>query len=148
MAAEGISKTLALIILTTSFVLTIGAVGSWHFTSEVSLQVDQSMNPKPDKVFVLVAQEWGYNQTQGGPTLVVNEGDLVRITLKVPGSISHNLRIDEFNFVIGGGLGIRNNEVDTGEFVADIKGEFSYYCRLTTYSGHRALGMEGKIIVQ
>lgn len=84
-----------------------------------------------------------FNGSIPGPTIAVEHGHMTRITISVPkNDIVHLLRIDE--------LGIQSPSVHPGnsaiiEFVADAPGTFYYYCPLP---GHRALGMEGKLVVR
>src|SRR3990172_5778327 len=94
----------------------------------------------PVKSFTLLTDNFGYNDTQGGPTITVNQGDTVKITLIGKTSVSHNFRIDEFNLKIGGEFGIVKGETDTGEFVATTPGVYHYYCRTAQLGGHESLG--------
>jgi len=102
----------------------------------------------PVKSFTLLAEDFGYNGTTGGPTLVVNKGDVVKITLIGKSPVSHNLRIDEFNFMVGGEWGVKSGESDTNMFLADRSGVFEYYCRTTRLGGHKSLGQVGTLIVK
>ena len=100
------------------------------------------------KFFTLVAENWGYNQTFGGPALRVRLGDMVTITLIVPGQLAHNLRINEYGLLIGGEFGLRRGENQTMSFVANEVGTFRYYCQTSIYGGHAELGQEGLMIVE
>ncbi len=86
--------------------------------------------------------DYQFNDSVPGPTIAVEEGDMVRIVYSVPEKdIAHALVIDEF--------GVSSPTVSAGEttiieFVADRTGEFHYYCPLPS---HRTLGMEGKFVV-
>jgi len=95
-----------------------------------------------------VAENWGYNQTFGGPALRVRLGDMVTITLIVPGQLAHNLRINEYGLLIGGEFGLRRGENQTMSFVANEVGTFRYYCQTSIYGGHAELGQEGLMIVE
>lgn len=99
------------------------------------------------KSFTLVAKEWGYNGTIGGPTIIVQKGDLVRITLIVPGAVSHNLYIEGYHITVGGEFGLRNGENSTVEFLATMGGKFPFYCDPKIFPGHRGLGKEGLLVV-
>ena len=71
----------------------------------------------------------------------VKKGDTVRINFTNAEGF-HDLVIDEFN--------ARTNQLQAGqsqiiEFIADREGTFTYYCSVP---GHRARGMEGKLIVE
>lgn len=56
-------------------------------------QQSQPSQPTGLKRFVLEALEFGFNQTNGGPTLRVKEGDTVSITLINKGGVGHELLI-------------------------------------------------------
>jgi len=87
--------------------------------------------------------DYRFNDSVPGPTIAVEEGDMVRIVFSVPEKdIAHALVIDEF--------GVSSPTVGPGEstiieFVADRTAEFYYYCPLPS---HRTLGMEGKLVVK
>ncbi len=76
------------------------------------------------------------------PTLVVNLGDVVQITLINAQAIEHDLRIDEFSVATGSVTQLNEERVIT--FVADQEGTFEYYCGIP---GHRAAGMVGMLQV-
>ena len=74
--------------------------------------------------------------------IVVNLGDTVRIVYESVGGMPHD-------FVVDGIEGARTQiwqpgEGETIEFVADVAGEFEYYCSV---GAHRAQGMVGRFIV-
>lgn len=76
------------------------------------------------------------------PTLVVNPGDVVQITLINGQPTQHDLRIDEFG-VAAEPVNLQDEErVIT--FLADQEGSFEYYCGIP---GHRAAGMVGTLQV-
>lgn len=71
----------------------------------------------------------------------VKQGDVVRINFKSTLGM-HDWKVDKFNS--------QTRQIQTGEsaditFVADRKGEFTYYCSV---GDHRARGMVGKLIVE
>src|SRR3990172_6236078 len=99
------------------------------------------------KTFTLIAENWGYNQTQGGPVLRAEQGDNITITFIVPGELAHNLRIGEYGIMIGGEFGLRRGQNQTVSFIADKPGVFEYDCRTSIYGGHAELGMEGILMV-
>ncbi len=76
------------------------------------------------------------------PTLVVQPGDIVQITLVNGQATEHDLVIDEFGAATGSVLALGEERSFT--FVADQEGSFSYFCSIP---GHRAAGMEGTIQV-
>ena len=72
----------------------------------------------------------------------VNQGDKVVITLKNKGKIPHNLVISEFNVET---KTIEPDEEDTINFIADKKGQFTFYCSI---EGHRNAGEFGELVVE
>lgn len=75
--------------------------------------------------------------------IVVNVGDRVRIVYESVGGMPHDFVIDEIE-------GARTEiwspgDGETIEFVANVAGEFEYYCSV---GSHRANGMVGRFIVQ
>ncbi len=76
------------------------------------------------------------------PTLTVNLGDTVRLTVINGDPILHDLRIDEFD--VSTGELTQDEQTVTVEFVASLPGNFYYYCSIP---GHREIGMEGVLQV-
>ncbi|MCI0709619.1 MAG: copper-containing nitrite reductase [Chloroflexi bacterium] len=76
------------------------------------------------------------------PTLDVNAGDTVRLTVINGDPMLHDLRIDEFG--VHTGEMVEDEQTVTVEFVANQAGEFNYYCSVP---GHRDVGMQGLIKV-
>ena len=76
------------------------------------------------------------------PTLVVNPGDVVKITVINGQATEHDLTIDEFG-VFTGSLTEQDQE-GAITFVADKEGTFNYYCKVP---GHSAAGMVGVLQV-
>lgn len=76
------------------------------------------------------------------PTLVVNPGDVVQITLINGQAVEHDLVIDEFGVSTGSVTQLNEERVIT--FTADQEGTFEYYCNVP---GHRAAGMVGTLQV-
>ncbi len=76
------------------------------------------------------------------PTLNVNPGDVVKITLINGQATEHDLTIDEFG-VSTGSLTELDQEASF-TFVADKEGTFNYYCKIP---GHSAAGMIGVLQV-
>ena len=101
------------------------------------------------------AFEWGYEPE----TIVLRQGEEVRIVLDNDGEILHNLKIDGLEAELiesrsSGPLTGDENQLfvgaDDGQqgtliFVPQQSGEFTYYC---TLERHRQLGMEGTLIVE
>ena len=71
----------------------------------------------------------------------ISEGDKVKITFVNDGGF-HNLMVDGYNV---GTEQKSGPNTQTFTFTADKTGEFAFYCSV---SNHRAMGLEGKIIVE
>ncbi len=96
-----------------------------------------SANPASVKEFTVTGSNFKFDP----PILTVNIGDTVKITFKNSGGM-HDFVIDEFN--------VKTPLVKSGEdalvqFTADKTGTFQYYCNV---ANHRAMGMQGNLIVQ
>src|SRR4029453_4086591 len=76
------------------------------------------------------------------PTLRVNEGDVVQVSLVNNDGIEHDVAFPEFK--AGTDRVNRKGASSVTVFRADQAGEFAYFCSLP---GHRQAGMEGKIMV-
>jgi len=98
--------------------------------------------PIPAGSFFLQVQEWGYNQTEGGPTITVNLHEKVMITVMNIGTLDHDFVISEFDVKT---KLLSPGQIQTVEFTADKAGVFKYYC--SVYA-HRARGLDGDFIVR
>ncbi len=74
-------------------------------------------------------------------TIVVTQGDLVRITAESI-DVPHGLAISGYNV----DMYLNGLESETVEFVADKAGTFNFYCSVPCGSGHSA--MQGVLIVE
>jgi FtsP/CotA-like multicopper oxidase with cupredoxin domain len=61
------------------------------------VQIPPNTNEHIDKRFVLVQYDFGWNGTIGGPTIKVNKGDVVQITIINAGMMAHNFGIADFS---------------------------------------------------
>jgi len=61
------------------------------------VQVPPNTNEHIDKRFVLVQYDFGWNGTIGGPTIKVNKGDVIQITIINAGMMAHNFGIADFS---------------------------------------------------
>lgn len=73
--------------------------------------------------------------------ITVNQGDTVRLTEEVDQGF-HNIVVEGYDVKT---VPRSSPKTQTVEFVADKAGTFPFYCGV---SGHRSLGMEGKLIVK
>jgi len=62
-----------------------------------SAQAPPNTNEHIDKKFVLVQHDFGWNGTIGGPTIRVNKGDVIQITIINAGMMAHNFGIANFS---------------------------------------------------
>lgn len=76
------------------------------------------------------------------PTLLVEPGQVVEITVINRMAVEHDLRVAEFGVETGSMT--QEGEQRTIRFQADKEGGFTYFC---TVPGHQAAGMEGLIVV-
>ncbi|MBM3229353.1 hypothetical protein FJZ26_02885 [Candidatus Parvarchaeota archaeon] len=88
------------------------------------------------KEFTLEASNWKFEPE----TIVVNQGDRVKITL-MNKDVSHGIGIREFDFSLKAEAG----RSATGEFVASKKGTYDFFCNVFCGDGHRE--MKGRLVV-
>ena len=62
-------------------------------TASAQVPPTSNTNQHIDKRFVLVQHDFGWNGTFGGPTMRVNKGDVVQITIINAGMMAHNFGI-------------------------------------------------------
>lgn len=148
------NKTFVTIII----LIIIGALGYWLFAGDSEPTVDENEtdetaeeetenvveeNEDEDeeeqvKEFNLTGENFAFSEDE----LVVNEGDLVRVTFSSTQG-THDFVIDEFD-VETDTVDPKDGEVVI-EFIADQAGEFEYYCSV---GNHREQGMFGTLIVE
>ena len=99
------------------------------------------------KAIYLEAENFGFNSTQGGPTITVMKNDIVRVTLRNSGTGGPHTWTLDANSPAPYSVSTRfleTGSIDIVEFTADRAGTFTYYC---TVPGHRQLGMEATIVI-
>jgi len=111
------------------------------------ISFSQAQQPAKVKEFRLVLNNFGYNNTIGGPDIAVNQGDTVRIILTSAVTTNHDFSLDAnspspYNVKSNR---IANPATTTVEFVAISTGNFKYYCSVSPT--HRERGLEGNLIV-
>lgn len=109
---------------------------------------------EPDASFTLVSafQDGQYLYIgKGGeidgkvnPTLRVQNGALVEITLISGDGAVHDIKLPQFDAQSEKVMGSGAKKKDTIRFVGGTDGKYTYFCTIPT---HRKLGMEGKLVV-
>ena len=124
-------------------VIVIALAGTFVFLGQPS----QETTSPTLRVFTINLQEWGFNQSGGGPTITVRQGDTVRIIVTGQGRAAlHDFVIDAAspspNDVRT--MLLANGDSEAIEFVANSAGNFKYYCSVPE---HRDRGMEATLTV-
>lgn len=104
-----------------------------------------SSPPSSERNLFLTVQEWGFNQTNGGPTITVNAGETVRLSIKNTGQLVHEVAATP---VIGAELYwyvIEPDEAVTIKFVPLAQGDFFLICMIPE---HLKQGMQTRVIVE
>jgi cytochrome c oxidase subunit 2 len=142
----GIIILVVIVLLGFSF---LKAPSQEEFTEEVPISIEEETGigesipeeleeiPSPVvKEFTITASNFKFEPSN----LAVNQGDIVKITLINEGG-THNIFFEEYNERTN----VESAPVtQTLEFVADQLGSFAFWCEVST---HRALGMEGTLVV-
>lgn len=98
----------------------------------------QTIQPTSEvKEFDMTARQWAFEPS----TITVNEGDKVRLNIKNL-DVAHGFSIFEF----GVNERLTPGKTTIVEFVADKKGEYTFFCSVQCGQGHR--DMKGKLIVE
>jgi nitrite reductase (NO-forming) len=99
-------------------------------------QVAQVSLPQTTPQLHIAASEFTFDQ----PTLRVQPGQQVHLTLENKGVIEHNLHIDGSN----DSLDAKPGQVVNGDFTFSTPGTYDFFCSIP---GHKDAGMKGKLIV-
>ncbi|MAZ56754.1 hypothetical protein CL653_03110 [bacterium] len=83
----------------------------------------------------------GFNFGYSQPTIEVNEGDVVKVTLTSTDGF-HDWVVDEFSATTAK---VQTGETSSVTFVADKAGTYEYYCSV---GQHRQNGMVGTLVVK
>jgi len=138
-------------------VIVLVGLGAWYYSGNrpaqnqnqagtsapQTAQNDVAQNEMPP---VLVGATKEFTVTGGKfylspKTIMVNEGDRVKITFKNVDGF-HDLLIEGFN---AGTKQMQSPAEESFEFTADKTGSFEYYCSV---GNHRAMGMKGTLVVK
>jgi len=89
------------------------------------------------KEFSMIAKKWQFD-----PSVInVKQGDKVRLKIKSI-DVAHGFSLLDFNV----NENLEPGKEITVEFVADKKGEFTFFCSVFCGVGH--IGMKGKLVVE
>ena len=91
----------------------------------------------PVKEFTMTAKQWAFDPA----IITVKQGDKVRIKIKSI-DVTHGFALTDFNVKVD----LVPNKEEIVEFVADKKGEFTFFCSVFCGQGHS--GMKGKLVVE
>lgn len=89
LAVSAASAFTASFMSTSPVIRLSSGVGALQSASAQQAQTQQHV----DKTFVLVAHNFGFNSTSGGPLIQVNKGDVVKIIFINAGEMAHNFGI-------------------------------------------------------
>lgn len=109
-----------------------------------------SQTAKPvEKTFSLTQQEWGFNQTKGGPSITVTRGEKVILQVKNLGQFPHDIAVvDDAENILWNTKSKEQQQPGNNARVEFTAREAGTYRLICTIPGHSQLGMEAKLIVQ
>ncbi|MDO8741740.1 MAG: cupredoxin domain-containing protein, partial [Candidatus Roizmanbacteria bacterium] len=136
-------------LLVVVFVLVLGS-GLFYYMSNQSIMnqkpVAETITPSKYvssestssvKEFTMTAKQWAFD-----PAIVtVKQGDKVILKIKSIDA-AHGFALPDFNVKVD----LVPNKEEIVEFVADKKGEFTFFCSVMCGEGHR--DMKGKLVVE
>ena len=96
-----------------------------------------TITTNPVKEFTITAKSWAFDPA----VITVKQGDKVKLTIKSI-DVTHGFALTDFNIKVD----LTPNKEETVEFIADKKGEFTFFCSVMCGEGHR--DMTGKLIVE
>ena len=91
----------------------------------------------PVKEFTMTAKKWAFDPS----VITVKQGDKVRLKI-VSSDVTHGFALTEFNVKVD----LVPGKEETVEFIADKKGEFTFFCSVVCGEGH--LDMKGNLVVE
>ena len=117
--------------------LVIGGVFFLNQKKPVIKQKSITTTKNPVKDFSMIAKKWQFD-----PSIInVKQGDKVRLKIKSI-DVAHGFNLLDFNV----NENLEPEKEITVEFVADKKGEFTFFCSVFCGVGH--IGMKGKLVVE
>ena len=112
-------------------------IGGVFFLNQKKPAMKEESTTTPAKEFSMIAKKWQFDPS----TINVKQGDKVRLKIKSI-DVTHGFSLLDFN--VNENLAPEKEVVV--EFIADKKGEFSFFCSVFCGEGHS--GMKGKLIVE
>jgi cytochrome c oxidase subunit 2 len=104
-------------------------------TTTVTTTTTTSTNPV--KEFSMTAKQWSFDPE----VITVKQGDKVKLKINSV-DVTHGFALPDFNVKVD----LVPNKEEMVEFVADKKGEFTFFCSVMCGDGHR--DMKGKLVVE
>jgi len=106
-------------------------------TSTTTTSTTTKTTSSPVKEFTMTAKQWAFDPA----IITVKQGDTVRLKITST-DVAHGFALTDFNVKVD----LAPNKEETVEFVADKKGEFTFFCSVMCGEGHR--DMTGKLVVE
>ena len=112
-------------------------IGGVFFLNQKKPAMKEESTTTPAKEFSMIAKKWQFD-----PSIInVKQGDKVRLKIKSI-DVTHGFNLLDFNV----NENLEPEKEVVVEFIADKKGEFSFFCSVFCGAGHS--GMKGKLIVE
>ena len=112
-------------------------IGGVFFLNQKKPAMKEESTTTPVKEFSMIAKKWQFDPS----TINVKQGDKVRLKIKSI-DVTHGFSLPDFNV----NENLEPEKEVVVEFIADKKGEFSFFCSVFCGEGHS--GMKGKLIVE
>lgn len=112
-------------------------VGGIFFFNQKKPQTITTTSSNPVKDFSMIAKKWQFDPS----TINVKQGDRVRLKIKSI-DVAHGFSLLDFNV----NENLEPEKEVVVEFIADKKGEFSFFCSVYCGTGHSE--MKGKLVVE
>ncbi len=112
-------------------------VGGVLFLNQKKPVMKEESTTTPVKEFSMIAKKWQFDPS----TINVKQGDKVRLKIKSI-DVAHGFSLLDFNI----NENLEPEKEVVVEFIADKKGEFTFFCSVLCGQGHS--GMKGKLVVE
>jgi len=112
-------------------------IGGVFFLNQKKPTMKEESTTTPVKEFSMIAKKWQFDPS----TINVKQGDKVRLKIKSI-DVTHGFSLPDFNV----NENLEPEKEVVVEFIADKKGEFSFFCSVFCGEGHS--GMKGKLVVE